>query len=390
MLYVFALLLSVFLLLISWKSATAEMDNNSEEAVVKESNVFYNYIKDHDYHLLNPISSIPHIIENEYSFSSDDNYLLYLPYEGMTNQFTCLVRGLFLAKELNRTLLIPPLFSSKHNSKKRLHLDWRYLFDFTKVNFDVKYRFLDISSPIQLKNLLTDGRELQCHTYGRWKNIWTLGLPAEHFIRAFNVKLSLYWPGELPSKERTWTYLKSEFEGRSFERLLCEANMQHLEFPRATEYFLNNLGPSNQIIGSMMDFFELVGIGSQRYGAVHWRRGDFELACRNKNITRCFPTLESLEATILRISRKQNLTTFIVGTNEYQFSMDMSEFGIDVIRSKMTNYISEEWNELAPVVMDTFIFTFADYFIGNCYSTVSRSVVTRRTALGLKKFTETF
>ncbi|KAF9321659.1 hypothetical protein BG003_000542 [Podila horticola] len=55
-------------------------------------------------------------------------YFTYEPYAGFSNQFYCMLRAMHIAKELNRTLLIPPITSSNHDMSRR-NQAWSEFFD---------------------------------------------------------------------------------------------------------------------------------------------------------------------------------------------------------------------------------------------------------------------
>jgi hypothetical protein len=96
---------------------------------------------------------------------------------------------------------------------------------------------------------------------------------------------------------------------------------------------------------------------------------------------------------ILKIADQEDLDVFIIGTNEMNFSFNMADDGIDIIQIRLlplTVDDPEEWTTLAPVFVDTFLFTFCEFFIGNRYSTVSRSAIARRKFMGLESKTITF
>ncbi|KAG0040033.1 hypothetical protein BGZ82_005683 [Podila clonocystis] len=55
-------------------------------------------------------------------------YFNYNPYAGFSNQFYCMLRTMHIAKRLNRTLLIPPITSSSHDTSRR-NQAWSDFFD---------------------------------------------------------------------------------------------------------------------------------------------------------------------------------------------------------------------------------------------------------------------
>ncbi|KAG0338951.1 hypothetical protein BG004_006995 [Podila humilis] len=59
---------------------------------------------------------------------TDERILGYLPYAGLTNQFIAFEHGAWLAQHLNRTLLLPPITSNKHDRQLSFQ-EWSAYFD---------------------------------------------------------------------------------------------------------------------------------------------------------------------------------------------------------------------------------------------------------------------
>ncbi|KAG0345389.1 hypothetical protein BG004_003753 [Podila humilis] len=68
-------------------------------------------------------------------------YLAYMPYAGLTNQFMALEKAAFIARRLNRTLVIPPIIHSSHDSHHNRNQRWSDFFDLvqfsTKTNIKI-------------------------------------------------------------------------------------------------------------------------------------------------------------------------------------------------------------------------------------------------------------
>ncbi|KAF9433251.1 hypothetical protein BGZ76_009694 [Entomortierella beljakovae] len=88
-------------------------------------------------HLPNePIKSNPIVLPKDIPkptthFEANVKYLSYMPYAGLTNQYMALESAAYLAIQLNRTLIIPPIITNSHdiyNSNQR----WSDFFDFPK------------------------------------------------------------------------------------------------------------------------------------------------------------------------------------------------------------------------------------------------------------------
>lgn len=335
---------------------------------------------------------------DEVTLESQGKYLIYLPYEGASNQFYCLIRALYLARQLSRTLLIPPLMPSRHDSIRGSYLDWRHIIDFSSIDTNsaiaCNYKFISSKMIPQIKEMLKEN-DAHCFTYGRWRHFYVLGLTACLFAKDFDLTDDIFLDyHELPlQSDRNSTYLLQVFSGRSEVPLLCAANLQHLGFGNFMNTYLHNVMFSEKVVRSAWDLLHHVGIRNGRFGAVHWRRGDFALACKNKPLEHCWPDEEQLRSLILKVAKEEDIDVFIIGTNEKNVNISMTEDGIDIIQIQLLPLSAndpEEWTELAPVFIDTFLFSFCDFFIGNRYSTVSRSAIARRKFMGLENKTTTF
>lgn len=317
-----------------------------------------------------------------------ERLLMYLPYEGMANQLNCLVRGMHLAATLNRTLLVSPLFASRHNAHRPAQLDWRHLLDFGGAG--VRIRFLDAATARTVAPLLAAA---PCLTYGRWKHLWVLGQPALWFAAHYGLQesLRLEWHDLPQQADRVAGFLETTLGQRAGQPLVCAANLQHLSFGRQADRYMRLLQPSDNVLKAAWDLLQAHGVGAARFGAVHWRRGDFAAACANKAADRCWPSLDVLRERIARASAEHSLDTFVIGTNDRHFALDMAELGVHIVVAQLPALGGPaEWAELAGAVMDMFLFTYADYFLGNAYSSLTRTVITRRSALGLQDRTATF
>lgn len=330
----------------------------------------------------------------------DDNekYLLYLPYEGFTNQLYSLLRAMFLAKQLNRTLLVPPIYSSVHDTLKGATLDLRLVLNFTSfqsnANICCNLKFLDKKMIPWLKRYLVDP-DAGCFSYGKWSQFYNLGVPAVSFLSDYDLHdtARLDWH-RLPTKnDRNSTYLVGTLKARAEANLVCVANLQHLQFGKQIEEYWKWLKFSDNVVKTAMDILDYHGVQPDEYAAVHWRRGDFAWACQNKVWKHCWPELDTLKEVILRISESHGLSVFLIGTNDKDFHLDMSEYGIDVILISMPVAVEDvpiEWTNLAAVAVDTYLFANAAYFVGNKHSSISFTVIMRRNQMGLKTMTETF
>lgn len=326
-----------------------------------------------------------------------EKYLIYLPYEGLGNQRLCLLRALYAARHLSRTLLIPPLMSSYHNNLKLL-IDWRTLYDFSQFasNATVKVPFKFVGHRM-IRNVrkLLESKGSECLTHGRYVGFKDLSSSSRQFLYHFG----LTWRGRYEWHNMTGTetekasYMMEYFEKKREAPMVCATNFQYISFGTEMSEYWEKLLPSKNLVLAAWNYMCMHGIENTRYAAIHWRRGDFEWYCRKKEFSSCWPEIEDLKAKIFKIHEEHGIDLFLVGTNERTFELDMSEFGIDVVHITLP-YINQdepaEWRELAPVALDEFVFEHADFFLGNKYSSLSFSVTKRRHMAGLQNTTESF
>jgi hypothetical protein len=375
----------------------SDNDQDVAQAPVSPTCQMISYLKQHHEHILVDDSIMFPEFSKDRIDVENEQYFTYLPYEGMSNQYYCLIRGLFVAKKLNRTLLIPPLLNSKHDSLKNASLDWRLLVNFTAIdenpNIFCKYKFINPGMIGDLRKLFR-AHGSRCFTYGRWKHLFVLGNPANDFIKRFKLQKSarLDW-NEFPNPEhRDALHMIDLLNNRTRTNLLCAANLVHLRFGNKVEIYWKLIQPSDYVMKTAVSYLGSTGLIGKRYAAIHWRRGDFSWACDNKIKEHCWPTVNDLKAHISRINIRTGIEAFLIGTNDPDFHLDMIDDGIDILQIKMPlqSHASIEWVNLAAVSVDIFLFLHADYFIGNRYSSISNSVVIRRGCMGLKNTTETF
>src|ERR1700722_18494242 len=110
-------------------------------------------------------------------------FLLYLPYQGAVNQLNCLVRAVILAEKTNRTLLIPPLYPSKHDRVVNSTIPFSTWFKLEKLLGGVKHIKLADSLPEYVSS---------CITFGKRRSFDILGSPSREFASKYMIE-DLEW-----------------------------------------------------------------------------------------------------------------------------------------------------------------------------------------------------
>lgn len=269
--------------------------------------------------------------------SESPGFLLALPYQGSANQLTCLVRAAYLASLTNRTLLVPLLYPSNHDTIEDPK-DWnRYIFLdrlLEKVKYMSAERFLE-------SNYITS-----CHSYGKWSKIEHLGQPSVRFSNIHSIEY-LYHHEDWPRPPLVHHLLES----MKRERVYCIGNLQHVHFDN---------------IDSEFQRIKFRHKGKNRIElAVHWRRGDFKKACLNKNMSSCYPPISRLG----QLVDSQKFTNIRIFTNDIQ---ELELHGLGKYAQK-EQHIFEEMSLMVEAYL----------FIGNRYSTISRIVRTLRQSKNL-------
>lgn len=376
------------------------IDDDIEETIAQDLQIQSLYFKKMQSQYLDVISEqrLDFTSSNEDKLSPEtEKYLIYLPYEGLGNQRMCLLRALYAARHLNRTLLIPPLMSSVHN-KRNLLIDWRVLFDFSQFSSNetitVSFKFIGHRMIRNVRKLL-ESKGAECFTHGRYAGFKDLSFASRQFLYHFGLSWRgrYEWHNVTGLQTEKASYMMEYFEKKREAPLLCATSFQYISFGTEMSEYWDKLLPSKNLVVAAWNFMCMHGIANTRYAAIHWRRGDFKFYCRNKELSSCWPDVEDLKARILKINEEQGIDLFLVGTNERTFELDMSEFGIDVVHITLPHINQDdpaEWRELAPVALDEFLFEHADFFVGNKFSSLSFSVTKRRHKAGLENITESF
>ncbi|KAF9212775.1 hypothetical protein BGZ59_006331 [Podila verticillata] len=80
---------------------------------------------------------------NQETFSQAPvRYFTYKPYAGFSNQFYGMLRAMYIAKRLNRTLLLPPITSSNHDLSRR-NQAWSEFFDLDELQAKTGVRVIE-------------------------------------------------------------------------------------------------------------------------------------------------------------------------------------------------------------------------------------------------------
>jgi hypothetical protein len=265
-------------------------------------------------------------------------FLVILPYEGISNQINGIIRGFELAKRLGRTLVIPPIIRSQHEPDSCPEMeDWR---DFIK--FD---RFRDHS----YEDGQLDGINVPCYSFGRWRHWSNYGETTERYLKSGQKSISLRWrPLKTPVDSRILTKVLRQVP----DRVIAVAQLQHVHFDNYVHATIKNV-----------EFTTTVNVRVDV--GVHWRRGDFHSACKNKDQKSCLPDIS-------RVGEFVSSGSLWVATDDLDAARDFQAAYPKV------ELLSSNSSCATRYFVDLAMLTLSNYFIGNKYSTLSRLVLQLR------------
>jgi hypothetical protein len=275
---------------------------------------------------------------------------MVLPYEGMSNQIYGIVRGIELARILGRKLVIPPIIRSKHEPLTCPDTEqWSQYLDLSNLGNIIPLEEVNIGDRSSLPALPT-------YSFGRWKNWSVFGSTTHLFLHQTKLKFSLRWrPIRTPVNWQTLV----EILTISDDPILVLAQLQHVHFSPS----VNDIK-----LPFTMDFLkQSLKIDAPYYG-VHWRRGDFKLACHNKK-RECWPHPTDLHHHL----HDQTIERAWLATDDPNALMEFSK-----IYPNLTFMESDAVGCAQRYFMDMAMLIASTIFIGNPYSTFSRLVISER------------
>ncbi|KAF9963592.1 hypothetical protein BGZ70_007317 [Mortierella alpina] len=267
----------------------------------------------------------PMAVPFESTFDAEDEtqYLTYLPYAGITNQFYGMLRGMEVAKALGRTLIIPPITASSHDKSKQ-NQPWSKFLDLSK------FAELTGTKVVEFHELrdseLAEVNELKCGITCGFGSKRTIDFTAKGFLKQWKFNVSLEPLRIDANKLDTITSL---LRPRSQDKYLCISNTykisvkdksewerfgQYLHFTEELESFVQefldqNLVKPTSVIDSKTNT-EITP--THQYLAIHARRGDFAAYCESNfkgpRMVHCLPSTEQFAERIDVVQSRLNPT----------------------------------------------------------------------------------
>ena len=155
-------------------------------------------------------------------------------------------------------------------------------------------------------------------------------------------------------------FLFLEFLRHLNKYLAGYANLQHVKFGQKAIYLIQKTRYTSYVKKYIKRLIHL-NVGKGKYEAIHWRRGDFEQACKkNKIYHNCWPKLE-------KIYEKSSSMAWILTNSKESEINELKSDGYIISLNGTINHIYNFF-------VDVGIMIGAQRFVGNQYSSISRNV----------------
>ncbi|KAG0214432.1 hypothetical protein BGX33_002158 [Mortierella sp. NVP41] len=329
----------------------------------------------------------PVILPFEETLDSEDDtkYLTYLPYAGITNQFYGMLRGMEVAKALDRTLIIPPITASSHDKSKQ-NQPWSRFFDLEKFSKLTGTKVVEFH---QLRDMqVAEMNRLKCGITCGFGSKRTVDFTAKGFLKQWKFNVTLENLRTDPDKLGT---IVSALRPYSNDKYLCVSNTykisvkdksewerfgQHLHFTEELESFVEEFLDRNLV--------KQEGSPRHSYLAIHARRGDFAPYCeanfKGPKMIHCLPSTEQIAARIDTVQTRLNpkmdpdqVLPVFVATNERRPEelKKFADLGWRYLDHDEMGTV-ERLGIFGPMMVDQVFMAHAKGFVGIQMSTFSR------------------
>ncbi|KAF8977017.1 hypothetical protein BGZ46_007728, partial [Entomortierella lignicola] len=325
----------------------------------------------------------------------DTQYLTYLPYAGITNQFYGMLRGMEVAKALGRTLIIPPITSSSHDKSKQ-NQPWSQFLNLKRFSTITGIKVVEFH---ELRDAeLAQYNEMQCRITCGFGSKRTIDFTAKGFLRQWRLNATL---NTLPADDGKLETILATLEPFKNDKYICLSNTykiavkdksewerfgQHLRFTKELEEFVEGFLYNNlmETAGQDLTTSKQKGLSRHRYIAIHVRRGDFAQYCENNfagaKLIHCLPSTEQIAQRVDLIQERMNPTMdpsmmlpVFVATNEKdpEELKKFANLGWQYLDHDKMGTV-EALGIFGPMMVDQAFIAHAEAMIGIQMSTFSR------------------
>ncbi|KAF9917122.1 hypothetical protein BX616_001898 [Lobosporangium transversale] len=334
----------------------------------------------------------------EETFNKQDStkYLTYLPYAGITNQFYGMLRGMEVARALDRTLILPPITASSHDKSKQ-NQPWSKFLDLKKFTEKTGIKVIEFH---ELRDVeIAELNQLQCGITCGFGSKRTIDFTAKGFLKQWKFNLTL---SPLEQDVTRLEAVTSLLKPRSDEKYLCISNTYKIVVKDKSEWehFGQHLYFTEELESHVRDFLsknivkpdpaidpetkELVQSEEYRYLAIHVRRGDFAAYCEGNfqgpRMVHCLPSTEQIAERIDEVQKRLNPTMELskilpvfVATNERRPEelKKFSDLGWRYLDHDQMG-TAEKLGVFGPMMVDQVFMAHAQALVGIQMSTFSR------------------
>jgi len=331
------------------------------------------------------VEEVEEYVPFEETLDQGDNvqYVTYLPYAGITNQFYGMLRGMEVAKALGRTLIIPPITASSHDKSKQ-NQPWSRFLDLDRFQELTGAKVIEFHKLRDVEQV--EYNQMDCKITCGFGSKRTIDFTAKGFLKQwkFNVTLS-----PLPIDANKLDTVVRMLEPFKRDKFVCISNTYKISTPDKSEWdrFGQHLHFTPELENFVQSYLEnqLIKTGpTQNYIAIHIRRGDFAQYCQSNfagpKMVHCLPSTEEIAAQIDKIQSKHNpsgsptdILPVFVATNENRPEelKKFADLGWKYLDHQEMG-TAETLGVFGPMMVDQVFMAHAQALVGIQMSTFSR------------------
>ncbi|KAF9092048.1 hypothetical protein BGX23_004654 [Mortierella sp. AD031] len=332
--------------------------------------------------------------ENSLDARDTTQYITYLPYAGITNQFYGMLRGMEVAKALGRTLIIPPITASSHDKSKQ-NQPWSKFLDLDRFQELTGAKVIEFHKLRDVEQ--AEFNQLQCRITCGFGSKRTIDFTAKGFLKQWKLNVTLNALSVDANKFDTITKVLAPHRR---DKYICISNTYKISIPDKSEW--DRFGQHLHFTQELEDFVQEYldknlekpepvydpKSRTNKYIAIHARRGDFAQYCEDNfkgpKMIHCLPSTEEFAARIDMIQAKFNPTGSLKGilpvfvaTNERRPEelKKFADLGWSYLDHDQMGTV-ERLGVFGPMMVDQVFMAHAQALVGIQMSTFSRVVRT--------------